>query len=84
MTSGITGVAFFLNYGESTMAFLKMARVNQLPDELDPDTLYFVASPDGVHFNLFATGTDNTAVGTATNTDTVQTTVSLGLLAEAP
>jgi hypothetical protein len=74
------------------MSFLKMERVNQLPDQLDPDTMYFVASPDGVHFNLFVTGNDNTAVGTASNTDSLNissndlmapTTVSLGTVTNA-
>lgn len=69
------------------MAFLKMARVNQLPDVLDPDTLYFVSSPDGVHFDLFATGTDNTLLGNVANSGTVDmttdTTKSLGYVTNA-
>ncbi|MGI9213895.1 MAG: hypothetical protein ACR2HF_15620 [Methylococcaceae bacterium] len=50
------------------MAFLNIERVNALPDSLAPDTMYFVASNDGLHFDLVVTGNTADSVGHVVNT----------------
>jgi len=57
------------------MTFMKMARVNALPTPLEPDTMYFVASADGIHFDLVVTGTDTESVGHIVNTADVGTMI---------
>ena len=57
------------------MAFLNIQRVNALPEAPEPDTMYFVASADGVHCDLVVTGNTADSVGHVVNTADVGTMI---------